>query len=330
MDVPKEVLLEMYWRMLLARRVDERAWELFRQEKIAYHMSGIGHEAAQVGAAYAIERGLDWVVPYYRDMALMFALGLTPREFMLGLFAREGDPSSGGRQMPNLWSLERANVISISSSLGSQTAHAVGLALGIRSSGEERVVLACCGEGAAATGEWYEAVNWAAVQRLPVVFVVENNLYAVSLRQEKQMAVDGVAAKTRGLGLPGQTVDGTDFLAVYRIVKEAVDRARAGEGPALVETRLYRITPHSSDDDDRTYRARAEVEAGRKRDPLLLARTYLEAENVLAPRTNTRMELKATEIVEEAVQYAESAPEPAPEAAAGPVYAETPTEAGNA
>ncbi len=328
MDLPKEALLEIYWRMLLARRVDERAWELFRQEKIAYHMSGIGHEAAQVGAAYAIERGLDWVVPYYRDLALMFAMGLTPREFMLGLFAREGDPASGGRQMPNLWSLERANVVSISSSLGSQTAHAVGLGLAIRAMGEERVVLACSGEGATATGEWYEAVNWAAVQRLPIVFIVENNLYAISLRQEKQMAVDGAASKARGLGLPGHAVDGTDFLAVYRIVKEAVEKARAGDGPTLVETRLYRITPHSTDDDDRTYRPREEVETGRKRDPLLLARTYLESENVLAPRTNTRMELKASEIVEEAVQYAESAPEPPPESAAGRVYAEP--EAGNA
>ena len=322
LNLPKESLLEMYWRMLLSRRLDERAWELHRHRKIAFHLSSIGHEAAQVGAAYALERGKDWVVPYYRDLTLMLALGLTPREYLLSLMARADDPASGGRQMPNLWSLKRARVISQSSSVGAQTSQAVGIALGIKMRLEERVVLTTAGEGATTAGEWYEAVNWAATQQLPVIFLVENNQYALSVHQKGQMAVDNVADRARGFGLPGRVVDGTDFLAVYRVVKEAVDRARSGGGPSILEAKTYRITPHSSDDDDRAYRRQEEVEAFRKRDPLLLARTYLETQSILAPRTNTRMESKARDIVEDAVRFAEVSEDPSAESAAYPVFHE--------
>ncbi len=308
--------------MLLARRLDERAWELYRRRQITFHLSAIGHEAAQVGMAYAIQRGHDWVVPYYRDFALLLAMGLGPRELMLGLMARRAEPSSGGRQMPAHWSLRRAQVVSHSSSIASQTLHAVGIGLAIKLQGEDRVVLTTCGEGATGMGEWYEAVNWAALQKLPVVIVVENNLYAISLRQERQMAVSSVAERASGLGLPGVTVDGTDFLAVYRATRDAVERARLGEGPTLVEAKTYRITPHSSDDDDRTYRTREEVTAHRKRDPLMMAQTMLESQGVLTAKAHTRMDTKAHEIVEDAVRFAEAAPYPQPEEGAYPVYSE--------
>lgn len=321
MELPKETLLEMYWRMLLARRLDERAWELHRQRKVAYHVSAIGHEAAQVGMAYAIERGLDWVAPYYRDLALMLALGLTPVEFMLGLFARRDDPVSGGRQMPALWSLKRVNVVGGSPVAAGQIPHAVGIGLAIKLRGDERIVLTTCGEGATSMGEWYEAVNFAAVQRLPVVFVVENNRYAISTRPEGQMAVPTVAERAGGLGLPGVTVDGTDLLAVHEQVRVAAARARAGQGPSLVELSVYRVTPHSSDDDDRSYRTLEEVQGHRRRDPLSVARQALESRGVLAAATNTRMEVKARELVEEAARKAEAAPRPGPEAGIGPVYA---------
>jgi 2-oxoisovalerate dehydrogenase E1 component alpha subunit len=322
MDLPKEVLLEMYWRMLLARRIDERAWELHSQGKITFHISGIGHEAAQVGIAYAIDRMEDWVVPYERDLALMLALGLTPQEYFLGLMGKRDDPASGGRQLPNHWSFRRAHVVSNSAAVAAQTSHAVGIGLAIKQRGETRVVLTTCGEGATSMGTWYEAVNWAAIHKLPVVFVVENNMYAISLRQEKQMAVGSVAEKAKGLGLPGITVDGTDLLAVHRVTKRAVERARQGSGPTLVETKAYRVPPHSSDDDDRHYREKEEVDSYRKRDPLLLARTYLETEDMLPPSSNARMETRALEIIDEAVQFAIEAPNPAPEDGAFPVYVE--------
>ena len=223
--------------------------------------------------------------------------------------------------MPSHWSSRASNIISSSSVVATQTSHAAGIGLAIKLRGEDKVVLTTIGEGSTSQGEWYEGVNWAAVHKLPVVFVVENNVYAISVRQEKQMAVKNVADKAKGLGLPGVSVDGTDFLAVYRAVKKAVDRARGGKGPTLVETKTYRITPHSSDDDDRTYRSRQEVEEHKKRDPLLIARTYLETEGILTAEMHTQMEAKAKETVEDATRFAEAAPNPAPEEGAYPVYA---------
>jgi 2-oxoisovalerate dehydrogenase E1 component alpha subunit len=322
MDLPKETLLDMYWMMLLSRRLDERAWVLHRQGKIAFHISGIGHEAAHVGIAFALDRGQDWVVPYYRDLALLLSLGLTPAEFALGLMGKQGEPSSGARQMPSHWSLKRARVVSHSSPVATQTTHAAGIALGIKLRGDDRVVLTTVGEGSTSQGEWYEGVNWAAIHELPVIFVVENNAYAISVRQERQMAVENVADKAKGLGLPGVTVDGTDLLSVYQVTRAAVEKARSGKGPTLIEAKTYRITPHSSDDDDRTYRSREEVEGYKKRDPLLLARTYLESEGILAADVHERMEAKAREMVDEAVRTAEEAPYPPPEDGGYPVYAE--------
>jgi len=322
MEITGTTLQDMFWHLLLSRRLDERAWVLHRQGKIAFHISGIGHEAAQIGMAYALERGTDYVTPYYRDLSLMIALGLTPREFMLGLMGKKGEPSSGGRQMPSHWSMREMNVVSQSSPVATQCTHAVGLALACKLSGDPAIVLCTVGEGATSQGEWYEAVNWAAIHALPVVFVVENNRFAISVRQEQQMAVKNVADKALGLGLPGVTVEGSDLVGVYRAVKHAADRARRGGGPALIEAITYRITPHSSDDDDRTYRTREEVEANRQRDPLLLAQIYLEAKGLLSPKAYQKMDARARQMVEDALHFAEAAPFPDPSEAAFPVYAE--------
>jgi len=321
-DLGKETLLEMYWTMLLARRLDERAWVLHRQGKIAFHISGIGHEAAQVGAAFALRRGHDWIVPYYRDLAVMLAVGFTPREFVLGLMGKKGEPTSGARQMPNHWSLRRANVVSHSSPVATQTPHASGVALGIQMRGDDAVVLTSIGEGSTAQGEWYEGVNWAAVHKLPVIFLVENNIYAISVRQEKQMAVTNVADKAAGLGLPGISVNGLDVLEVHQAVSEAVRRARAGEGPTLVEAKVYRLTPHSSDDDDRTYRSREEVEEFKRRDPLHAFRAVLLETKALTPEEDAALEARAKEQVEDAVRAGEAAPYPDVSEAAWPVYVE--------
>ena len=316
MELSAEIKREMFWMMLLARRVDERAWVLHRQGKIAFHISGIGHEAAQIGAAFALRRGYDWVTPYYRDLALMTALGYSPTDFMLSLMGKAAEPSSGGRQMPSHWSLRAANAVSHSAPVATQTVHASGIGLAIKLRKEDKVVLTTIGEGSTSQGEWYEGVNWAAVHKLPVIFIVQNNQYAISVPPEMQMAVPSSADKACGLGLPGEMVDGTDVFAVFGAVSKAVERARRGEGPSLIETRMYRITPHSSDDDDRTYRSREEVEENKKRDPLLLARTLLEKEGLLTAAQIDEMEAKAKTMVDEAVKAAETAPYPAPEDAA--------------
>jgi 2-oxoisovalerate dehydrogenase E1 component alpha subunit len=284
-------------------------------------MSGIGHEAIQVGAAFAIRAGHDWVAPYYRDLALLLTLGLTPLEYLLGLYGKRGDPVSGSRQMPEHWSLKRANVISSSSTAAAQTSQAVGIAQAMRLRAEAKIVLNCVGEGATAQGSWYESVNWASMHKLPIVFLVENNLYAISLRQEAQMPVERVADKAKGLGLPGVHLDGYNYLEVYRHVHEAVQRARGGDGPTLIEARTYRVTPHSSDDDDRSYRPRTEVEAYRAHDPLEVARKDLAASGLLSDKINAQLEARVQKMIAEAFQGAEKAGFPLPQDSAQMVFA---------
>lgn len=322
MGLTKERQLEMYYQMLRSRRLDERAWVLHRQGKIAFHISAIGHEATQAGAAFALRAGHDWVAPYYRDLTLMLCLGLTPREFVLGLFGRRGEPSSAARQMPSHWGLRRLNVISTSSPVATQIPHAAGIALAIKLRGDDGVALATIGEGATSQGEWYEGLNWAAVHRLPFVCLVQNNTYAISVPQKLQMAVPNVADRATAFGMAGIVADGNDVLAVYRAVSEAVERARRGDGPTLVEAKTYRPVPHSSDDDDRSYRSREEVDEWKKRDPIRLYKSCLEAEGILTAQANADLETRASAEVEDAVKFAEAAPYPEIEVAKGPVYAE--------
>jgi len=322
MDLSNDLKLEMYWMMLLSRRLDERAWVLHRQGKIAFHISGIGQEAAQVGAAFALRRGEDWFTPYYRDLSLMLCLGYTPRDFMLALMGKKGEPTSGARQMPSHFSLRKANAVSHSAPVATQCPHAAGIGLGIKMRGEDKVVLTTLGEGSTSQGEWYEAVNWAAIHQLPVIFMVENNQYAISVPADKQMAVASAADKACGMGLRGISVDGTDVFTVYRAVSEAAEQARAGKGPTLIEALMYRITPHSSDDDDRTYRSRDEVEEHKKKDPLIVGRRILEEEGLINQTKVDEMELRVKEMVDEAVQFAEKAEYPSLEEAMVPVYAE--------
>jgi 2-oxoisovalerate dehydrogenase E1 component alpha subunit len=322
MALSKDTLLEMYWTMLLSRRLDERAWVLHRQGKIAFHISGIGHEAAQVGAAFALKRGHDWIVPYYRDLALMLAFGMTPLDFMLSLMGKKGEPTSGARQMPSHWSLREANVVSHSSPVATQTPHASGIGLAIRMRGDDAVVLTSIGEGSTSQGEWYEGVNWAAVHKLPVVFMVENNVYAISVHQEMQMAVESVADKAAGLGLLGISVDGLDPVVVYDAVSEAADRARQGEGPTVLEVRVSRMTPHSSDDDDRSYRPKEEVEMLKEQDPLPQFAEHLRKKKVLSKKAEDEMEAKAKQEIDEAVQQSSEAPYPEIAEGAYPVYVE--------
>ncbi len=321
-DLPKEMLLDMYWQMLRSRRLDERAWVLHRQGKIAFHISAMGHEASQIGAVFALRRGHDYVVPYYRDLPLMLALGLTPREFCIGLFGKQGEPSSGARQMPSHWGLRRANVVSTSSPVATQIPHAAGIAFAIKLRGDDRVALTCIGEGSTSQGEWYEGLNWAAVHKLPFICLVQNNVYAISVPMDKQMAVPNVADRAAAFGMPGVVVDGNDVLAVYRAMKIAVDRARAGAGPTLVEAKTYRVVPHSSDDDDRSYRSRDEVEQWKKRDPILQFRSYLEGAGLLTQAMIDEYDARATAEAEDAVKFAEEAPYPDASEGTYPVYAE--------
>lgn len=224
--------------------------------------------------------------------------------------------------MPSHWSFKQANVISHSAPVATQCVHAAGVGLAIKMRKEDKVVFTSLGEGSTSQGEWYEAVNWAAVHQLPVIFMVENNQYAISESVDKQMAVPSVADKACGLGLPGVQVDGTDLFKVYDVMKEAVDDARAGKGPKLIEANMYRITPHSSDDDDRSYRTREEVAENKLSDPIIVNTDILMDAGILTQEKLDEMEQKSKAIVDEAIEYATNAPFPEVEEGMHPVYAE--------
>ena len=268
-------LLAMYRTMLTARLVDEAAFRLNRQGKAPFVVPVSGHEGCQIGTAWPLERGRDVWLPYYRDLGVVLVAGMTPYEVFLGLFAKADDPTSGGRQMPAHWSSRRLGIISGSSPIGTQIPHAAGIAYAVKYREEDAVVASWFGEGATSEGDWHEGLNFAGIHRLPVVFICENNRYAISVEQSKQMAVENVADRAAAYGFPGVVVDGNDVLACFAAMKEAVARARSGGGPTLIECKTYRFQPHTSDDDDRTYRSREEVEQARLHDPVSRFATYL-------------------------------------------------------
>jgi 2-oxoisovalerate dehydrogenase E1 component alpha subunit len=313
LGLSEEKLLTMYRQMVLARALDRRMWVLNRQGKAPFVISGQGHEAAQVGAAAALRPGVDWVCPYYRDLALCLAVGMTAAEFMLSVFARRDDPNSGGRQMPSHFGLRRARIVTSSSTVATQVLHAAGIAYASKLRGLDEVALGCLGEGSTSKGDWHEALNFAGVHRLPFVCLVQDNDYAISVPHRLQMGVDSVAARAAGYGMPGETVDGGDLLAVYEVMKRAVERARAGEGPTLVCAKVARFTSHSSDDDQRRYRPQEELEALLRRDPIERFRNYLLDERVIDEEADERVQQEATAEVDQAVAAAEQAEAPSPD-----------------
>jgi 2-oxoisovalerate dehydrogenase E1 component alpha subunit len=313
-------LIEMYRLMLQARALDERMWILNRQGKVPFVISCRGQEATQVGAGYAFQPGVDFALPYYRDVGLVLAFGMTAHEVMLSLYARAADPNSGGRQMPGHWGHAQRKIISGSSPVATQIPHAAGIALAAKIKREPTVAITTFGEGSTSAGDFHEGLNFAGVHKLPVIFLCENNLYAISVPQAKEMAIQNVADRAASYGFPGVVVDGNDVLAVYEVTKQAVDRARRGEGPTLIEAKTYRLSPHSSDDDDRRYRSPEEVEEWRKRDPLDRCQQYLLAQGILDEERDRQLREEVAREVETAAHAAADSPYPDPEDALKYVY----------
>ena len=313
---------QIYRDMLRSRELSDRMFALNRQGRAAFAVTGQGHEAAQVGSAYAIRRGTDWVLPYYRDVGVMIALGMTPHDILLGLFAKADDPSSGGRQMPSHWSWPEARVVTRSSVIAANLPHAAGIAYASKLRGLKEVTIAFFGEGATSEGDFHEAVNFAAIHKLPVVFYCENNGYAISESSEKQMSVLHVADRAKGYNISGQTVDGNDVIAVHQTAKWNIEECRRGRGPKLIEAKTYRLVPHTSSDDDRRYRPRAELEEWIKRDPIDRFRKRLMEEEGLTAEDDAAMRAEIKAEIAAAVESAERAPDPAPEDALRHVFAE--------
>lgn len=314
-------VLEMYKTMVLARAFDERTSIMVRQGKIHFTVSGHGHEAAQVGAAKALVAGRDWLLPYYRDIGVLLALGVDPKELMLGEFGKAADVSSGGRQMPKHWGNKALRIISQSSPVATQLPHACGAAWTMRLQKEEGIVWVSFGDGVVSKGDFHEALNFAGIHRLPILFFCENNYYAISVPFAKQSPVPRVADRASAYGMEGISVDGNDPLAVYEAHKAAVERALAGEGPTLIEARTYRFSPHTSNDDDSRYRTAEEVASWKEKDPILRMGAYLKEHGLLDDAEIERIDVEAEQQIKEAAAWAESQPDPDPATAAAFVYA---------
>ncbi|WP_338789211.1 thiamine pyrophosphate-dependent dehydrogenase E1 component subunit alpha [Metabacillus sp. FJAT-53654] len=315
-------VLNMYETMLLARKIDERMWLLNRSGKIPFVISCQGQEAAQVGAAFALDRHEDYVLPYYRDMGVVLTFGMTAKELMLSGFAKAEDPNSAGRQMPGHFGQKKNRIVTGSSPVTTQVPHAVGIALAGKMQKKNLVTFVTFGEGSSNQGDFHEGANFAAVHKLPVILMCENNKYAISVPYDKQVACEKISDRAIGYGMPGVTVDGNDPLEVYAVVKEAADRGRRGEGPTLIETISYRLTPHSSDDDDSSYREQDEVAEAKKDDPVLKFSRYLNEVGVLSEEIEKEMIDGIMDVINEATDYAEAAPYANPEDALKYVYAE--------
>ncbi len=281
-------LVDFYTRMIQARSLDERIWALNRQGKVPIAASSQGHEAAQLGSLLAAEKDGDcFLFPYYRDLALKVAAGLTPAQVMMSFMGKAGDPYSNGRQFPLQGADLPHKIIQISNVVAAGLTQSVGYAMGCRMLGDETVVLVYFGDGATSQGETHEAMNFASVHKLPVIFICENNRYAISTPQSSQMLVEEVASRAAGYGFPGFTVDGMDLVQCYEATREAITHARA-QGPVLLEMMVERFMPHTTDDDDRRYRPEGEVERAKERDPVITLRRTLIEEGILTQKKWTR------------------------------------------
>ena len=322
-----ELLLRVYRVALTARAIDERLWILARQGRVNFVLTARGHEVAQVACGLPLRPGQDSAWLYYRDLALGLALGIPPHEVLLGALARASDPHSGGRQLTAHFSSPRLGIGTVSSVVAGHATHAVGAAYAARVLGQDSVALCSFGDGAASAGAMHEAMNLAGVQRLGVVFVCQNNGYAISVPQQLQMPIDSVARRAEAYGMPGVSVDGFDALAVYRATAEAVERARRGDGPTLIEARVQRMTPHSSQDDD-AYRPASERESVIQADPLPRLRQELIARGVLdeASADAEAERIRAGVLADE--QRALAEPEPDPERARKWLFAGDPPHPG--
>lgn len=309
LDGPK--VIEIYKTMLTSRYMDDKSMILLRQGKAFFHIGGSGHEAAQIAVSRAMKPGYDWAYPYYRDLAFALQYGSTPKEILLETMHRVEGKSSGGRQMPGHFGDKDLRIIAQSSPTGTQYLQAVGTALGAVKDGTDEVVYVSSGEGTTSEGEFHEAINWASRELLPVIFLIQDNKYAISVTRREQTAGESVYEMVKGYkGLNRYLIDGTDFFESYRIAREAVAKARKGEGPSLIHADVVRLLPHSSSDDHKKYRDPAEIEADKKRDPILKMEKFLLKEGILDEKRIGKLREEVKTLIDSAADWAESRPLP--------------------
>src|SRR5437660_751409 len=317
----RDQLIQAYRTMYLSRRLDDREILLKRQQKIFFQISGAGHEAIGVAAALCLRPAYDWFYPYYRDRALVLALGATPYEMLLQAVGAADDPSSGGRQMPSHWAYNRLNIVTQSSPTGTQILQAVGCAeAGVylrnhpntskKAEGDYRqfkdvtfrgdeVTYVSLGDGTTSEGEFWEALNTASNKRLPVLFCVEDNGYAISVPVEVQTSGGNISRLVSGFpNFHFEEIDGTDPVVAYGALKRAADYCRAGHGPAFVHAHVIRPYSHSLSDDERLYRPDSERQQDAARDPISCLQMFLLRENILDEKSINKIEKDVDEEVQ--------------------------------
>jgi 2-oxoisovalerate dehydrogenase E1 component alpha subunit len=309
--------LEVYYAMLVSRRISQAALKLAFQGAIDVSIPSDGHEAAQIASMRAL-RPSDPVYLFYRSVPAAYARGMTSREFFLDYFGRRDGPSSGGKNLPGHWAKRELNLMSVSGSVATQIPHAVGSALAAKLRGEDSVSVAFFGDGGSSKSDFHEGLNFAAVHQLPVVLFCENNGVAISVPFEKQSGVARVADRAVGYAVVGISVDGADPLQVYRVMREAVEAARSGQGPALIEARVTRLGQHTSQVGDT--RAPQEMAEARRHDPIPRFGRYLRHHGLLDEALEAELQARADAEVQDAVEYASHAPPPPVERAFQDVY----------
>jgi len=328
-DLDEDELRSWFRLMLLGRQIDYRCQVLNRQGRAPFIISCAGHEAAQIGVAWPLKPEHDWISPYYRDVVLCFRMGLTPLDLMLSVLAKPADPASGGKQTPGHFSDTRLNLISGGSPLATQMVHGAGAAYALKMDGSDRVVMTSYGEGAGSEGDTHEAFNFAAIHQLPIVFICQNNGFAISTPFSKEYALKHAAQRALGYGFPGVTLDGRDPVTAYHVAKQAVARARSGEGPTLIETIVDRLGAHSSEDDQRRYRSQDELEQLAANDCLSRFRTNLVEAGILSEKQVEECEAEVKAEVGKATRAGLDSPDAKPEDALTNVYALSLPEARN-
>jgi 2-oxoisovalerate dehydrogenase E1 component len=311
--------------MHTARRLDDREVTLKRQNRIFFQISGAGHEAIETAAGMVLRPRHDWIYPYYRDRALVLAVGVTPYEMLQQAVGAAADPASGGRQMPSHWGNKPLNIVIGSSPTGTQFLQAVGCAEAPRHYGPatDEITLVAGGEGSTSEGEFWEALNAACLNRLPLLFLIEDNGYAISVPIECQTAGGSISKLVEGFpGLFRQEVDGTDFIASYRAMEAAAEWCRGGNGPALVHAQVVRLYSHSLSDDERLYKTEAERGAESGRDPVLTFPKLLIDEGVMDRRMLQEITHEIDQEIHEATNRALRDDPPAPETALAHLYSD--------
>ncbi len=319
--ITREEYLQLHRWMCMAKALDDRMHILVKQGRAPFVGSSRGHEGIQVASTAAL--GVDdWLVPHYRGLANAIVRGLTMKEWMLAVFAKAADPLSAGRNIPGgCYSYRALKIASVSQVVASWIPKAAGIAYAAKQRGDRSVTLCTFGDGATSQGDFHEGVNFAAVHRLPVVFVCENNSWAISVPIRLQMANPNIADRAAGYGIPGATVDGTDVPACFAVCREAVDRARRGEGPTLIDAKIWRINSHTSEDNQSKYRTKEEIEEASGHDPIARFTGWLIERGWIASGDAAKVQAECDREASDAADWAEQQPDPLAEDALTNVFA---------